>query len=224
MISNLNTNIDIRFTANNYNKIQNDLIKASKNLHNANKNSLEMVQLNKTSSKFYEIISKPFKMMLNSKRYDNFIKPMIESGEGIQSETFQKLLILGNTGKECIRSLFYVGLTFTNQDLPYDKRLFVSLFHLGVGIVSTSLQLVVGLGAIKYQDKIIENMLKKLNLKKTIHEKTKSGLKFFIPLVLTNIVVKRLIAPAFATPFAGIQKKRIMETDDYTTLKINRGF
>jgi hypothetical protein len=214
MINNSNLTTNIRFTSGKYNTIQKNMSGASKCLHKASENSIDAIELGKTEKKFYEIISKPFRQVLNSNWFNKHIQPRINSKEGVQSDDFQKLLIWGNTGKEIIRCLSYVGLTLTNEDIPYDKRLFVSMFHVGVGTVSISLQLILGLGAIKYQDKIIENMLKKLNLEKAIHDRTKTGLKFFIPLALTNIAAKRLIAPAFATPFAGIQKKRLMKSEN----------
>lgn len=127
-------------------------------------------------------------------------------------------LAIGNTGKELVGTAMYTVQALTNEDLPPNKRKFIGMYDLGVGAISTSLCFVTGLLAVKYQDGAIVKLLTSFNQKETAKNYKKfapafGGLRFLIPLVIQTILIKRIIAPAIATPFAGKMKKK-MEAKD----------
>lgn len=142
------------------------------------------------------------KRFSNSNVFKNLVKN--EKGIGI-------ILALGNTCKEAMGTAIYTVQALTNEDLPPDKRKFVGMYDLAVGVVSTTLSLVFGIATVKYQDKLVERTLKKFN-KPELYPKYNNafaGIKFFIPLILQNIIIKRMVAPAVATPVAGQLKKKM---------------
>lgn len=173
------------------------------------------------NKKFYEWISKPIKKMLNSKRIDKMTSKFGE--KGVDSHLFQKLLMYGILAKDAVRAFANATFNYTNEDIPYDQRLYLLFFHSAIAVPTLLIDIVAGFGAIKYQDKFIEKMLKKFKLSEAIHQRTKNGLKFFIPVAMATIVGKRMIAPAFATPISGVLKKKFLskkEDQNKNTKKI----
>ena len=161
------------------------------------------------TKKFYEFVSKPIKSVLESTWLDKKTSKL--GKEGIDSTSFQKLLMWGIVMKDTMRALTNAYLYYNNEDIPPEQRLYLLFFHIGVAVPNILLDIVAGFGAIKYQDKILENMLKKFKLSELVHQKTKNGLKFFIPVAMTTIIGKRIITPALATPIAGILKKKSLD-------------
>lgn len=120
------------------------------------------------------------------------------------------LLVGGNVCKETMGTAIYTIQAFTNEDLPKDKRKFIGLYDGGVGVVSTVLQGIVGVATVAWQTPLIEKMIGGEKAKKlTGRGQAVAGLIFAIPLITQNIVIKRIIAPALATPFAGKFKKKM---------------
>lgn len=121
-----------------------------------------------------------------------------------------KLLIWGNTGKELVGTTIYTVQALTNTDLPPDKRKFIGMYDLGVGVASTTLGAVAGLVMLKYQDKFV-NWIVGGKAAKGLpnYARAFAGVAFFIPVVLQMILVKRIIAPAIATPIAGKLKAKL---------------
>lgn len=120
-------------------------------------------------------------------------------------------LAAGNVGKEVVGTMVYTVQAWTNEDLPADKRKFIGMYDLIVGLISTTFSAVFGFGAIAVQDKLIKNALAKN--KGTGFPKyaaAYAGLVWLIPNILQTIIGKRIVAPAIATPVAGNIKNKMM--------------
>lgn len=140
-----------------------------------------------------------------------------------KEKTLAYILVLGNTCKEFVGTIIYTVQALTNVDLPPDKRKFVGMYDLSVGLVSTSLSLITGLSMVKYQDKFIEKLVGGEAAKNLPSRyKAISGLAFLLPLVLQNILIKRIIAPACATPVAGILKRRMEEKEAASKIQLTQ--
>lgn len=160
------------------------------------------------TGRFYQWISKPIKRVLDS---ENFAQKIEKLGEqGIKSVAFQKLLMWGVVLKDTVRAIGNISLTYSNRDIPNEERVYLTWYHAGIGIPNLIVSIVAGFGAIKYQDKILENVLKKFKLNQSAHIRTKNGLKFFIPFAVATIIGKRIIAPAISIPIASSMKKKIL--------------
>lgn len=162
--------------------------------------------------KFYQAISKPVKSILESNWLDKQIAKL--GDEGINSDKFQKLVIWGVALKDTVRSVANTALNYYNSDLSYDQRLYMLFYHIGIGVPSIIIDLLAGFLAIKYQDKFLEKMLRKFKFSEAVHQQTKNGLKFFIPVALATIVGKRILAPIVAMPFAGVLKKKSLDSEN----------
>jgi hypothetical protein len=117
------------------------------------------------------------------------------------------LLVMGNVGKEAVGTAVYTAQALTNEDLPPDKRKFIGMYDFCVGAISTTMSLVAGIFTIKYQEKLIKKILPDSGHNK--YSEAFKGMVFLIPLVSQTILIKRIIAPAIATPFAGKMKKKM---------------
>lgn len=147
-------------------------------------------------SKVLEWIAKPLKAM------DGVVNWAMKKPDAAAS-----ILAVGNVCKEAFGTAFYTIQALTNEDLPKDKRKFVGMYDLGVGVVSTTLMGVAGALTVRFQGPVIKAMVGAKNMAK--HAKAVTGLKFAIPLITQTILVKRVIAPAVATPVAGVLKKKL---------------
>lgn len=125
-----------------------------------------------------------------------------------------RVVLLGNTFKEVVGTILYTTQAMTNEDLPKDKRKFVGLYDLSVGVVSTIVSLIFGVGL---QDRIRNGYSKLL---KPLGKSLPKSAAFvgtaaaFTSFALQTIVGKRIIAPAIATPVAGKLKAKMMEKED----------
>ncbi len=118
-------------------------------------------------------------------------------------------LALGNVLKELMGTTFYTIQAMTNEDLPSDKRKFVGMYDLIVGLVSTSFSIGFGALAIFGQDAAIKWALKNNKTKHHSRYATAyAGLTFLIPNLLQTIIGKRIVAPAIGTPAAGRWKEK----------------
>jgi len=133
-----------------------------------------------------------------------------------------RLVLWGNIGKEIAGMTLYTVQALTNQDLPPDKRKFVGMYDLFVGITSTSFSLL-----FMTLDKRITGGYKKLlkPLSESSHAATRAragaaivGISAFTNFAMQMIVGKRIVAPAVATPVAGKIKKH-MEAKEAQKLK-----
>lgn len=120
-------------------------------------------------------------------------------------------LAAGNVGKELVGTTVYTIQALTNEDLPADKRRFIGMYDLIVGLISTTFSAIFGFGAIAVQDKIISRALEK-NKGKGFpkYAAAFAGLVWLIPQVLQTIIGKRIVAPAIATPVAGKIKNKMI--------------
>lgn len=121
------------------------------------------------------------------------------------------LIVLGNTAKEVMGTIIYTVQALTNEDLPPDKRKFVGMYDLAVGVVSTAISLFAGIAMVKLQTPLIEAIVGKSNEAKGLpkYAKAVQGMAFILPVVLQTIIGKRIIAPAIGTPLAGDLKRRM---------------
>lgn len=153
----------------------------------------------KELTKFETLIAKGMKPLLSK-----FAK-MAGSPKGIGY-----LMAGGNVLKESCGTAIYTIQALTNDDLPKDKRKFVGMYDFGVGAVSTGLQAIVGIAMVAMQTPWIETMLGGEKAKQHANwARGFAGLAYAIPLITQNILIKRMIAPAIATPFAGKMKARM---------------
>ena len=148
---------------------------------------------------------------------DKLISKNKDSSDLIKSVT--KVVLIGNTLKEVVGTILYTTQAMTNEDLPQDKRKFVGLYDLSVGVVSTVVSLIFGIGL---QNKIRNGYSKILRpLGKSLPRSaafigTAAG---FTSFALQTIVGKRIIAPAVATPVAGRMKAHMLKKEAAKTEK-----
>jgi|GEM_PF-5144948 len=140
-----------------------------------------------------------------SKKYAGILKRVGESKivkEALEKNSIAKLVGYGNVCKEAVGTTIYTIQAFTNEDLPPDKRKFVGLYDLGVGLISTSLQFGVVYGLNDKLKTLIVGSLKK-NEKSKRYALAVEGIDLFVTSALQTIICKRIIAPAITTPIAG---------------------
>lgn len=130
-------------------------------------------------------------------------------------------VVIGNAAKEAMGTTIYTVQALTNEDLPPDKRKFVGMYDLAVGLMSTTFSLVVGIAMVKGQSALIRKVIGG-DKAKTLpgYAKAFAGLTFILPVVVQTIIGKRIIAPAIAVPIAGRLKK---DLEDKEALKKNGG-
>ena len=120
-------------------------------------------------------------------------------------------LAAGNVGKELVGTTVYTIQALTNEDLPADKRKFIGMYDLIVGLISTTFSAIFGFGAVAVQDKLIKNALaKNKGNGYPKYAAAFAGLVWLIPNILQTIIGKRIVAPAIATPVAGNIKERMI--------------
>lgn len=154
------------------------------------------------NGKVMNIISALLKKIGNSKRFEK----LVNAKEGSILDT---IIAYGNAAKEAVGTAIYTVQALTNEDLAPDKRKFVGMYDLAVGVVSTSLCLGFGILAVKYKNPLAERMIGKKFADKPGFKIARDGIAFLIPSVLQQIIIKRIISPAVATPAAGKLKKKL---------------
>lgn len=129
-----------------------------------------------------------------------------------------KVVLWGNFGKEVAGTILYTVQALTNEDLPKDKRKFVGMYDLAVGVVSTACSLVFGVGLEKKIKDGYKNLLKPLSESPNAAIRARGaaaivGLAAFSSFALQTIVGKRIVAPAIATPVAGRLKNALQNKE-----------
>ena len=120
-------------------------------------------------------------------------------------------LAAGNVGKELVGTTVYTVQALTNEDLPADKRKFIGMYDLMVGLISTSFSALFGFGAVAAQDKLLEKALRKNSgAGYPKYAAAFTGLVWLIPQLLQTIIGKRIVAPAIAIPLAGKMKENMI--------------
>lgn len=119
-----------------------------------------------------------------------------------------RVVLWGNVGKEAVGTTLYTVQALTNQDLPEDKRKFVGMYDLVVGLVSTAFSFIFGVGLESKIKKGYKKILKPLSEAENQATKSKAGaaivgLAAFSSFFLQTIIGKRIVAPAVGTPMAG---------------------
>lgn len=137
---------------------------------------------------------------------------LAESGGGLDGLAYA--LVLGNAAKELMGTTIYTVQALTNEDLSPDKRKFVGMYDLAVGVMSTTLSLIAGVALVKGQRGLIKAIVGGDKAKALPgYAKAFAGLSFMIPIAVQTILIKRIIAPAIATPMAGTLKAKL-EADE----------
>lgn len=123
------------------------------------------------------------------------------------------VVLWGNVLKEAVGTTLYTIQALTNEDLPKDKRRFVGAYDLGVGVTSTIISFVLGVG---FQDLIksgYKKMLKGIKGVNPKYEAVLEGLSAFTSFGLQTIVGKRILAPLVGVPVAGKLRSKMEERD-----------
>jgi hypothetical protein len=166
----------------------------------------------KTGLKYKNVDKAPrFIQTIYKKFADSWLMRKLSSGGTTGSKVggITIALALGNVLKELMGTTFYTIQAMTNEDLPQDKRKFVGMYDLIVGLVSTSFSIGFGALAIFGQDAAIKWALKNNKTKHHSRYATAyAGLTFLIPNLLQTIIGKRIVAPAIGTPAAGRWKEK----------------
>lgn len=173
----------------------------------------EMNALNKVENKADSKLDKFFERSIQKYAKSGFFKKVSELGG---DDALAYAIVLGNTAKEAVGAAIYTVQALSNEDLAPDKRKFIGMYDLGVGLVSTTLSLITGIVMVKGQSKLINKMLGgELKAKQLPgYAKAFGGLKFILPVIIQTILCKRIIAPAVATPMAGQLKKKLEAKDE----------
>ena len=130
------------------------------------------------------------------------------------------LIVFGNAANEAMRTVVYTGQSMTNQDLEPDKRKFVGGYNLANGVVSTILCLGVGLVMVKAQKKMVAAMIGGEKAKKLPgYLKAFAGMTYVLPMIAQTILIKRIIGPAIAIPFAGKMTDYLKAREDASKQK-----
>lgn len=142
-----------------------------------------------------------------------FFKKISELGG---ADAIAYAVVLGNTAKEMVGATIYTVQALSNEDLAPDKRKFIGMYDLAVGVISSALSLITGIAMVKGQNKLINFMLGGEQKAKQLpgYVKAFGGLKFILPVIIQTIVCKRIIAPGVATPMAGQLKKKLQDKED----------
>lgn len=119
-----------------------------------------------------------------------------------------RIVLWGNVGKEAVGTALYTVQALTNKDLPEEKRKYIGMYDLAVGVVSTMFSIIFGVGLEKSIKNSYKKVLKPLSSSNNplIRSKTAAaivGLAAFSSFFLQTIIGKRIIAPAIAVPAAG---------------------
>ena len=194
-------------------KILNDVKKlAEETEKQAGKEAKEKLSSTKFGTKLDKTLNSIFTWVVKKfGKSDGLVKKNKGSEELIKSVT--KVVLLGNTLKEVVGTILYTTQALTNEDLPQDKRKFVGLYDLAVGVVSSIVSLIFGIGL---QNKIRNGYSKLLQpLGKSLPKSASlvGPAAAFTSFALQVIVGKRIVAPAIATPVAGKLKTKMMEND-----------
>lgn len=154
------------------------------------------------------------KIFVNLVKWFGKIKPHKTGNKNVDTASqLARFVLWGNIGKEVAGTIFYTVQALTNQDLPPDKRKFVGMYDLFVGIVSTSFSLLF-LVADRPIQSGYRKVLKPLSESKNAATRARAGaaivgISAFTSFAAQMIIGKRIIAPAVATPVAGKLKKHM---------------
>ena len=162
--------------------------------------------------KIESCLEKYFKFVMKLGRPEKTIQKNANGSGFDLSKAVISAVLWGNVGKEVVGTALYTTQAMTNPDLPKEKRKFVGLYDLFVGIVSTTVSFIFGVGLQKTIKSSYEKALKPLNgIAK--YSAIIAGLSGFTSFALQTIVGKRIIAPAIGTPLAGRYKEYLMAKD-----------
>lgn len=217
--TNYNNGKNVAF-GNNDPNLRQRLDEAGKKLKEAVKNKSDFATFEKIEKELDEI-KKSAEKKVEIKVPGIFVKcmkwfgmPKKTGNKALDSaKTVTRLVLWGNTAKEAVNTGLYTVQALTNQDLPKDKRKFVGIYDLAVGVISTSFSVIFGVGledkVKKGYEKMLEPLTKSSN-KPAVQGRAKAaivGLAALSSFVLQTIIAKRIIAVAIGTPIAGKAKK-----------------
>lgn len=172
------------------------LTRAADHLSKENSKIINPIVKAQKDGKFIEWLGRCLKKFGNSSAF-NYIAHL--KGKN----TVSYVIATGNALKEAVGTVIYTTQALTNENLPPDKRKFVGMYDLGVGVVSTGLSFLFGIGVVPFQDKLAAKFVNNKLVNAPGFKVATAGIAFMIPTVLQQILIKRIVAPAVATPIAG---------------------
>ena len=122
------------------------------------------------------------------------------------------VILWGNVLKELVGTALYTFQAMTNEDLPKDKRRFVGAYDLGVGVTSTLISFILGVGVQDYIKAGYKSLLKGAKGSPK-YGAVLEGLSAFTSFGLQTIVGKRILAPLVGVPVA-TKIRKFMEDRD----------
>ncbi len=178
----------------------------------ANANIDKEIKENTFKGKLDKYLEKSVKWLMDKMQPKKIIRKNTAGRYKDFSSAVVSAVLIGNTLKEVVGTTLYTTQAMTNPDLPKEKRKFIGLYDLFVGIVSTTVSLIFGIGL---QDAIKKGYEKALKPVKSApkYVAVLAGLSGFTSFALQTIVGKRIIAPAIGTPLAGRYKEYLMAKD-----------
>jgi hypothetical protein len=202
-------------------KYYSDEFKDVKNV--ADKEIAERISKSKTETKIDKSLEKFFKQVIKMfGRSKSLIKEELKNPKLDLAAKVTTAVLIGNTLKELVGTCLYTTQAWTNEDLPKDKRKFVGIYDFAVGIVSTTISFIFGVGLEKKIKKGYVKLFKPLEKFPRTASVT-VGIAAMTSFVLQTIVGKRMLAPAIATPLAGKAKKAMQAKDDAKKAQENGG-
>ena len=133
------------------------------------------------------------------------------SGKNLASAV-TSVVLWGNVLKELVGTALYTVQAMTNEDLPKDKRRFVGAYDLGVGVTSTLISFILGVGVQDYIKAGYKSLLKGAKGSPK-YGAVLEGLSAFTSFGLQTIVGKRILAPLVGVPVATKIRKGMENRD-----------
>ena len=124
-----------------------------------------------------------------------------------------KVVLWGNTLKELVGTIICTVQAATNEYLPEDKRMFVAAYDCAVGIVSTTISVVLGVGFMELVKQGCKNALKDAK-KSPKYGALLAAFSATVSYMLQTYLGKRIIAPAIGVPVAGYAREKIQKHQD----------
>ena len=172
------------------------------------KNKIETIidtLLEKTFGKFSQWFSKPNSLKTGNKPID-------------LTKTIVMSVLIGNLMKDVMIGAMTTTISYTNPDLPKEKRIFVGTYDLLIVLVTLASSAILGPGLI---NKIMNGYKKILKPIEGLPKQAAiiGGLSTFTSFALQTIIAKRIIAPVIATPLSGKLKNKINKKNKNTSRK-----
>lgn len=145
-----------------------------------------------------------------AEKVGNAIKPFQSADKLIAGIAMASVI-----SKDAFSCYYYVTQSLKNEKIPEEKRKFVAALDLANGILNVGVQTAATFTLATQFDKFFDKFIAKTfkgDLEK-VKPTAKTGFGLLAGLVLTQIVIKRVVVPLFATPMASAFKKKMEEKE-----------